>query len=118
MGLPVWPAWPGAQCPNDLLVDGPLAVGGYSSTRSFRVRSVRPGPFGKLPCCEEEPWRLGPSESRHETRCWPTSPPPEAYGRAYGFELSMDNPGVIGGLAAWMVIALMLSSASARDQSR
>jgi hypothetical protein len=37
MGLPVGPAWPGAQCPNDLLVDGLLAGGGYSSTRSFRV---------------------------------------------------------------------------------
>jgi hypothetical protein len=89
MGLPVWPAWPAARAVWQVA----LRRGGALAARALRV-SARNALLADI------------------------APPPEAYGRAYGFELSMDNPGVIGGLAAWMVIALMLSSASARDQSR
>src|SRR6266849_5297968 len=71
-----------------------LAVGGYSSTAVWQVGVLRAGA-----------WAARGLRVPARNALLADIAPPEAYGRAYGFERSMDNLGAIGGplLAIFLV---------------
>ena len=76
---------------------GPLGADRRRHQRLAGRRSCAPAPGPRAGCA------FPPA-----TRCWPTSCPPSAYGRAYGFERAMDNLGAIGGpLLALGLVALV-----------